>query len=124
MQVNLPVVNYDQMGVKVRDYRASMNAAYKDDVAQLKAARAELKEARKTGDKEAIAAAQQAIADVQQLMRDNRAQLQTVHDNVAQVREARQQLAADVKAKNVDAIQQDIAAFNEHRDQVFADLMA
>lgn len=124
MQVNSPFVTYNEMGTKVREYRASMSSAYKEEVAQLKAARAALKEAHKTGNKDAIAAARQAIADVQQQMHENRAALRTVQADVADVREARQQLAVDVKAKNADAIEQDIAAFNEARDQVFTDVLA
>jgi hypothetical protein len=123
MQISGAVVN-DHVGAKVRDYRADLAAAYKDETAQLKAARESLQEAYRSGDKDAINAANQAVEGIQQERQANRAAAKTVHGDVAELRGARKQLAGDVKAKNVDAIQQDIDAVNQAHDQILVDTQA
>lgn len=125
MQIsNAAQSNSEHMGLLIQQFRGNMSAAYKDEVAQLKAAREALKDAYKAGDKAAIDADKQAVQDLEQQIKANRATLLNVHDDVKQMRELRQQLAADVKAKNVDAIQQDRDAFNEAKSQVLTDIQA
>jgi hypothetical protein len=109
MQINGVVLN-DHVGATVRDYRTTLAAAFKDETTQLKAARESLQEAYKSGDKTAVDAAKLAVEGIQQDRQANRAAAKTVHGDVAELRGARKQLAADVKANNVDAIQQDIDA--------------
>jgi len=114
----------DQLATRVRDYRQTLDAVHADLITQLKSAKETLKAARQSGDRDAITAAQTAINDLNVQLGANRDSLSTVHDDVQGLRELRQQLTADVKAGNLDAIQQDRTAITEQRDQVLADIQA
>lgn len=114
----------DQLGTRVHDYRETLDSVHADLISQLKSATETLKEARKSGDHDAITAAQTAIDNLNLQLRTNRESLSVVHDDVKGLREMRQQLSADVKAGNLDAIQQDRDAISQQRDQVLADLQA
>jgi formate-dependent phosphoribosylglycinamide formyltransferase (GAR transformylase) len=83
-----------------------------------------LQEAYKSGDKTAVDAAKLAVEGIQQDRQANRAAAKTVHADVAELRGDRKQLAADVKANNVDAIQPDIDAVNQAHDQILVDTQA
>lgn len=119
-----PPAQTEQLGIRVHDYREALNAAHADLVSQLKVAQDSLKTAKQSGDQDAITAAQKSIDDLNLQLKDNRDKLLTVHDAVKDLREMRQQLAADVKAGNVDAIQQDRDAITQQRDVILADLQA
>jgi hypothetical protein len=114
----------DQLETRVRDYRQTLDAVHADLITQLKSAKDTLKVARQSGDQDAITAAQTAINDLNVQLEANRDSLPVVHDDVQGLRELRQQLTADVKAGNLDAIQQDRNAITEQRDQVLADIQA
>jgi len=114
----------DKLGTQVRDYRQTLNAVHADLVSQLKTAQDALKDARKSGDKDAIAAAQASIDDLNTQIQANRDSLLTVHDDVKALREMRQQLAADVKAGNTSALQQDRDAITQASAKVLTDIQA
>lgn len=108
----------------VRDYRTTVNAEHADLVAQLKDARETLKEAQKARDTDAIAEAQKSVAELEQKIQANRDSLTTLHDDVALMRELRQQLASDVKSGNLETIQQDREAIEQQRQQIRTDVQA
>ena len=114
----------DKLGTMVRDYRETLMAVRADLVSQLKAATETLKQAHKSGDTDAITAAQSAVDGLDAQIKANRESLLTVHDDVKALREMRQQLSADVKAGNIDAIQQDRDLITQQRGQLLADLQA
>jgi hypothetical protein len=114
----------DQLEIRVRDYREALSGVHADLVSQLKSAQDTLKQARQSGDTDAISAAQQAIDDFHVQFTANHDSLSAVHNDVKGLRDLRQQLIADVKSGNLDAIQQDRNAISQQRDQVFADLQA
>ena len=107
-----PPQETDQLGIRVHDYRETLDAAHADLVSQLKVAQDTMKTARQSGNQDAITAAQKTIDDL------------NVHDAVKGLREFRQHLAADMKAGNMDAIQQDRDAIAQQRDQLLADIQA
>ena len=113
-----------QLESQVRDYRQTLNAVHADLVSQLKSAQDTLKQARQSGDQDAITAAQKAIDDLNVQLKANHDSLSAVHNDVKGLREMRQQLIADVKAGNLDAIQQDRNAISQQRDVVLADIQA
>jgi ABC-type amino acid transport substrate-binding protein len=114
----------DQLSTQVRDYRNTLNAANADLTAQLKAARQTLKDARQSGDQEAITAAQASVDGINVQLQANHDSLSKIHGDVKDLRELRQQLTTDVKTGNVDAIAQDRVAIAEQRQHVLADLQA
>jgi chromosome segregation ATPase len=114
----------DHLEVQVQDYRQALSGVHADLVSQLKSEREVLKQAHQSGDKDAIAAAQQAIDDLNVQLKANHDSLSAVHTDVKELRELRQQLIADVKSGNLDAIQQDRNAVAQQRDQVLADIQA
>ena len=114
----------DQLGTQVRDYRDTLDAVHADLITQLKSARETLKTAHQSGDQGAITAARAAIDALTVQITSNRDSLSVVHDDVKQLRELRQQLSTDVKAGNLDVIQQDRDAVTQQRAQVLADLQA
>lgn len=114
----------DQLQTRVRDYRETLKAVYAELIAQLQSAKDTLKDARQTGNQDSITAAQTAIDDLNVQLKANRDSPSVVHGDVKDLRELRQQLTADVKAGNLDAIQQDRDAVTQQRDQVLADIQA
>ena len=114
----------DQLETRVRDYRETLNAAHADLVSQLKSAKDTLREARQSGDQDWITGAQTAIDNLNVQLKANRDSLSAVHGDVQGLRELRQQLTTDVKAGNLDAIQQDRIAITQQREQVLTDLQA
>lgn len=119
-----PPQQTDQLGIRVHDYRQTLDAAHADLVSQLKIAQDTLKTAKQSGNQDAITAAQKTIDDLNVQLKDNRDNLLTVHDAVKGLRQFRQHLAADMKAGNMDAIQQDRDAIAQQRDQLLADIQA
>jgi hypothetical protein len=83
-----------------------------------------LKQARQSGDQDAITAAQKAIDVLDVQLATNRDRLSVVHDDVNALRELSQLLTSDVKAGNLNSIQQDRDNVAQQRDQVLADLQA
>ena len=114
----------DQLQTRVRDYRETLKAVYAELISQLQSAKDTLKEARQKGNQDSITAAQAASDDLNVQLKANRDSLSVVHGDVKELRELRQQLSADVKAGNLDAIQQDRDAVTQQRDQVLADIQA
>ena len=112
----------DQLETQVRDYRQTLESVHSDLITQLKADQLSLQQARQSGNQDAITAAQKAIADVDAQLSVNSNHLSVVHEDVKSLRELSQQLTADVKAGNLDSIQQDRNAVAEERAQVLADL--
>jgi hypothetical protein len=116
--------NVDKLGTRVDDYRDTLDAVHADLITQLKSARETLKAAHQSGDQDAITTARAAINALTVQITANRDSLSVVHDDVKQLRELRQQLSTDVKAGNLDVIQQDRDAITQQRAQVLADLQA
>ena len=114
----------DHLATRVRDYRDTLAVVNGELTAQLKLAKDTLQEARQSGDLDSIAAAQTAIDHLNDALKVNRDSLSLVQGDVKDMRELRQQLIADVKAGNLDAIQQDRYALSQQRDKVLADLQA
>lgn len=112
----------DGLGAQIRDYRHTLSAANADLTAQLKAARETLKTARESGDADAIATAQKTVDDLNQQIQTNKGSLKTVHDDVKELRDLCAQLTADMKARNLDAIQQDRDAITQQYAQVVTDI--
>jgi hypothetical protein len=113
-----------QLATRVRDYRNTLNAVNTDLIVQLKSARDTLQEARKSGDQDGISGAEKAIDNLNVELKANRDSLSLVQGDVKDLRELSQQLIADVKAGNLDSIQQDRNAVTLQRDKVLADLQA
>jgi len=113
-----------KLSALVRDYHTTTNAEHADLTAQLKAAKETLKQAHLSGDKNAITAAETAVAGLEQQIGANRDRLSTLRDDVAAMRNLRQQLALDVKAGNQSAIQQDREAITQQGEQIRTDLQA
>lgn len=114
----------DLLGTRIDDYRDTLNAVHTDLITQLKSARETLKAAHQAGDQDAIKTAKSAIDALTVQIQANRDSLSVVHDDVKELRELRQQLSTDVKAGNLNAIQQDRAAITQQRDQLLTDLQA
>lgn len=114
----------DGLGAQIRDYRQTLSAANGDLTTQLKAAKETLKAARQSGDADAIATAQKAVDDLNQQIQTNKDSLLHVHDDVKALRDLRAQLAADMKAGNLDAIQQDRDAITQQSAQILTDIQA
>jgi hypothetical protein len=114
----------DQLATRIRDYRNTLDAVHTDLISQLKAAKVALQQARQSGDQDSITSAQATIDDLNLLVQGNRDSLSLVHGDVKDLRELSQQLIADVKAGNFQAIQRDRAAITEQRDRVLTDLQA
>ncbi len=114
----------DQLATRVRDYRDTLSAVNSDLLSQLKSAKDVLQEARKSGVQDLITAAQTAVDDLNVQIKANQDSLSQVRGDVKGLRELSQQLIADVKAGNLDALQQDRNAITQQRDKVLADLQA
>lgn len=114
----------DRLATRVRDYRDTLGVVNGELTAQLKLAKDALQDARKSGDVDSIAAAQTRIDHLNRELKVNRDSLSLVQGDVKDLRELRQQLIADVKAGNLDAMQKDRNALTQQRDKVLADLQA
>lgn len=119
-----PPVDADNLATQIRDYKSTLSTAHADLITQLKSARETLKAARQSGDQDAISSAQSALDDINVQLKANQDSFSKLHDDVTDLRELRQQLISDVKARNLDALQQDRDAITQQRDQVLADIQA
>jgi len=112
----------DKLATLVCDYRNTLSDVHSDLITQLKSDRASLQAAKQSGDQDAITAAQTALDSVNAQLKANQDNLTKVHDDVKGLREARQQLTADVKAGNLAALEQDRDAVAQGKIQVLTDI--
>ncbi len=119
-----PPVHADNLAPQIRDYKSTLSTAHADLVTQLQSARETLKAARQSRDQDAISSAQTALDNINVQLQANHDSFSQLHHDATDLRELRQHLIADVKARNLDALQQDRDAITQQRAQVLADIQA